>query len=165
MGSAQRLARTKLHKPYPQGAGAPDRGGHGVGITNQNKLLIFSSEKQYDNCSHVWAEKAFTSSEGRRKQARASLSMAQLPQGPPPHAWCRPGPLLAMYRRRGGQPHLVPGHFWPLAGPQWPELLNKRVGQALASVAQLLEHHPVKQKVTSSTPGQGTRLGCGFSFW
>ena len=34
---------------------------------------------------------------------------------------------------------------------------------ALTSVAQWVEHCPTKQKVTGSIPGQGTRLGCGFS--
>ena len=33
---------------------------------------------------------------------------------------------------------------------------------ALAGVAQLIGRHPANLKVTSSTPGQGTCLGCGF---
>ena len=35
--------------------------------------------------------------------------------------------------------------------------------EALTAVAQLVGHHPTKQKVTDSIPGQGTCLGCGFS--
>ena len=37
--------------------------------------------------------------------------------------------------------------------------------QALTGVAQLVEHHPTKQKVASSIPGQGTCLECGFGLW
>ena len=33
---------------------------------------------------------------------------------------------------------------------------------ALTGMAQLVEHHPAKQKVTGSIPGQGTHLGCGL---
>ena len=33
---------------------------------------------------------------------------------------------------------------------------------ALTSVAQLVGHHPEKQKVTGLIPGQGTCLDCGF---
>ena len=32
---------------------------------------------------------------------------------------------------------------------------------ALAGVAQLIERWPIKQRVTSSIPSQGTCLGCG----
>ena len=36
---------------------------------------------------------------------------------------------------------------------------------ALASVAQLVGHHPAKQKVAGLIPGRGTGLGFGFSYW
>ena len=29
----------------------------------------------------------------------------------------------------------------------------------------VVRHHPAKQKVTDSIPGQGTCLGCGFGSW
>ena len=35
----------------------------------------------------------------------------------------------------------------------------------MTSVAQLVGHHPEKQKVTSSIPDQGTCLGCGPGPW
>ena len=37
----------------------------------------------------------------------------------------------------------------------------KKERQALAGVAQWIEHWPANQKVTSSIPSQGTCLGCG----
>ena len=41
--------------------------------------------------------------------------------------------------------------------------LKKLEVPALTNVAQLIGCRPVKQKVTSSIPGQGTCLGCRFS--
>ena len=38
---------------------------------------------------------------------------------------------------------------------------SRKTTQALAGVAQWLEHQPANQKVTSSIPSQGTCLGCG----
>ena len=38
--------------------------------------------------------------------------------------------------------------------------LKKKIKGALAGVAQWIEHGPSNQSVTSSTPSQGTRLGC-----
>ena len=40
-----------------------------------------------------------------------------------------------------------------------------RNGPALTHVAQWVGHHPTKQKVTGSIPGQGKRLGCVFGPW
>ena len=42
---------------------------------------------------------------------------------------------------------------------------NVKIKRALTSVAPLVGHSPVKQKVTSSIPGQGTYLGCRFGSW
>ena len=39
------------------------------------------------------------------------------------------------------------------------------VTQALAGVAQWIEHWPTNQKVTGSIPSQGTCLGCGPGPW
>ena len=39
-------------------------------------------------------------------------------------------------------------------------LLKKILGQALAGIAQWIEHGPVKQRVAGSIPSQGTCLGC-----
>ena len=39
-------------------------------------------------------------------------------------------------------------------------LLLKILNTALAGVAQWSEHRPVNQRVTGSTPSQGTCLGC-----
>ena len=39
---------------------------------------------------------------------------------------------------------------------------KKNICQALIGVAQLVEHYPAKQKVTSLIPGQGMYLGCTF---
>ena len=36
-----------------------------------------------------------------------------------------------------------------------------KLTRALASMAQLVGHHPTGQKVIGSIPGQGTCLGCG----
>ena len=40
--------------------------------------------------------------------------------------------------------------------------MNKSKKDALASVAQLVGHHPTKRKVAGSIPGQVTGLDCGF---
>ena len=39
------------------------------------------------------------------------------------------------------------------------------MGVALTGVAQLVGHHPARQKAASSIPQWGTCLGCGFSPW
>ena len=39
---------------------------------------------------------------------------------------------------------------------------GKCIEAALASVAQLVGHHPANQKVASPIPGLGTCLGCRF---
>ena len=44
--------------------------------------------------------------------------------------------------------------------PHWKQRFGKDQA-AQISVAQLVGHHPMKQKVTSSIPGQGTRLCAG----
>ena len=36
---------------------------------------------------------------------------------------------------------------------------------ALTGVAQLVGHHPAKQKVAGLSPSQGIRLGCEFGSW
>ena len=46
-----------------------------------------------------------------------------------------------------------------------PGWIRKCHAAALTSVAQLVECCPTKQKVAGAIPGQGTRLGCGFSPW
>ena len=40
-------------------------------------------------------------------------------------------------------------------------MLSKSSHQALARVAQWIEHWPVNQKVSSSIPDQGMVVGCG----
>ena len=42
-----------------------------------------------------------------------------------------------------------------------PEHSSEIASTALTGVAQLVECHPTKQKVTGSIPGQGTGLGHG----
>ena len=44
-------------------------------------------------------------------------------------------------------------------------IVSKTDPGALPGVAQLVGCHPAKQKFPSSTPSQGTCLGCGFSPW
>ena len=37
--------------------------------------------------------------------------------------------------------------------------------EALAGVAQWIEHSPANQKITGSIPSQGTCLGCRYGPW
>ena len=57
------------------------------------------------------------------------------PQGSTPHTWCPSKGLLGYewrpqkLPRSVWEPHLLPGQFWPLAGPQYPQLLTRNVDQ------------------------------------
>ena len=91
-----------------------------------------------------------------------------------------------MPKQRGGRQHFreTEHHMQECGDQKWKEVfrgkqvssstlvglcrgtvteMSRRASWALTGVAQLVRHHPTKRKVSGSIPGQGTRLGCGFS--
>ena len=82
------------------------------------------------------------------------------PPGSPGPALCPPGGSLS--KHIGSTTEILKHRAAPICTLRLQQK-ELKLHEPLTSVAQLVGHHPAKQKVSGSIAGQGTCLGCRFS--